>query len=449
MPYSVEALFGNVAQIQHSSHEAFGSGWLIGRNLVLTARHVVIPEGAAAPVEHGWRVRLVAGRPDVQKWTWIDASIAWVGQDTLDLALLELHPGEGAPDWDPTLKLRIGRIEAVQHHRVRALGFPRGAKVDDKRTLFAPSGDLDEEKGATLSFGVDQQYQPDSPRDDWRGFSGAAVLLAESSYPEVVWIYGVVQQVPQSFTRRLAVARLAKPWDDNRFRELLQSARISLETPADPLVCHGLTYELLQSFTANIIPDQLSLVSQGRYIAETYVHRDVDDQLAAFSAFHTTLRADGSRILSHLSDICTDFTLPTIAYDHITSMATAIQRNHESTQQWSALADLKRSLHYDEIADIVRSINLVIDSTDARFALNGTTAIYTRLRQLHLLRHISFAELRDLLSTSRYSVRTRGGDRGVSYSEIMRLLPSRPLDDNSVILANDLLSELGACRCCL
>jgi hypothetical protein len=165
MPYSTEALYGDTAQIQHSEADLFGSGRLIGRDLVLTARHVVTLEGAAAPVKDGWQVRLLAAS-QANTWKWMEASVEWAGQGTLDLALLRLRPQAGAPDHEPKLKLRIGRIDEVRHHRVRGLGFLRGAKVNNKRTLFVPSGDLDDEKGATLSLGIDQAYQPESPGED-------------------------------------------------------------------------------------------------------------------------------------------------------------------------------------------------------------------------------------------------------------------------------------------
>lgn len=256
MPYSLKALYDDVAQVQHRSLDLFGSGRLISTNLVLTARHVLIPEGAVAPAEDGWQVRMIAGRPEMDKWSWIDASMAWAGQDTLDLALLKLRPREGDPDWHPRLKLRIGRIDAVQHHSVRCLGFPRGAKVDNKRTLFVPSGDLDDEDEITLSFGIDQAYQPESPSEDWRGFSGGAVLLAESPDTEVVWIYGVAQHVPPTFTHRIAVARLAKAWEDNAFRDVLKSS----ESPTDPIICLTVSHGGLVLYDA----EKAQAVSQER-----------------------------------------------------------------------------------------------------------------------------------------------------------------------------------------
>lgn len=234
MPYSLNSLYDDVAQVQHTNHDLFGSGRLIGTNLVLTARHVLTPEGAESPVPNGWQVRLIADRREAEKWNWIDASVTWVGQGSLDLALLKLHMKESTLVRVPKLRLRIARIAAVEHHPVRALGFPRGAKVNSKRILLVPSGELDDEGGPTLSFGIDQSYQPESPGEDWRGSSGGAVVLAESPDPSAVWIYGVVRNVPEAFTRRLAVTRLAEAWEDNAFREALGSP----ERPADPLVWH-------------------------------------------------------------------------------------------------------------------------------------------------------------------------------------------------------------------
>jgi len=52
-------LIPNTAKPGHSTAGLFGSGRLIGRNLILTARHVVTPEGSAAPLR---QVRLHAQR---------------------------------------------------------------------------------------------------------------------------------------------------------------------------------------------------------------------------------------------------------------------------------------------------------------------------------------------------------------------------------------------------
>jgi len=62
-------------------------------------------------------------------------------------------------------------------------------------------------------------------------------LLEESPDPEAVWIYGVAQEVPRSFPRQLAVARLARAWkEDESFRKVFEAAGIPPEPPADPTV---------------------------------------------------------------------------------------------------------------------------------------------------------------------------------------------------------------------
>jgi hypothetical protein len=287
MPYSLEALYDDTAQIQHDSFDVFGSGRLIARNLVLTARHIVTPDDPSAPVSKGWQVRMISGRPaspDVDKWTWIPATLVWTGREALDLALLQLLPPTGTPDLEPKLALRIARIDEVEHHKVRAIGFPRGAKLNNRRTLFVPSGDLDDEKGSTLSFGIDQAYQPESPGEDWRGFSGSAVMLAEGPDPQVIWIYGVAQEVPPSFNRRLAVSRLATAWADERFQAVLQGAGIRTEPPVDP--------------GRLVSQKQITL-----YTGPAYARRDYSAETQDLFEFHTRLFVDRESELGLLTGL--------------------------------------------------------------------------------------------------------------------------------------------------
>lgn len=129
------------------------------------------------------------------------------------------------------------------------MGFPRGSKVDGRRTLFCPSGDLDDEKGATLEFGIDQAYQPELPSEDWRGFSGSAIVSAETPDSETVWIYGVAQHVPAHFTRRLGVSRLAQAFESPSFRETLFRAGGREEPPTDPVVSFATPQPFLRTPT--------------------------------------------------------------------------------------------------------------------------------------------------------------------------------------------------------
>jgi hypothetical protein len=108
MPYALDVLYDDVAQLWNDGAGLFGSGRLIAQNLVLTARHVVTLEGMPGPLRDGWQVRLHAHRLDPSKhgnWPWIKGSVIWVGSDRLDLALVQLTPRAGTPDSQPSLKL--------------------------------------------------------------------------------------------------------------------------------------------------------------------------------------------------------------------------------------------------------------------------------------------------------------------------------------------------------
>jgi HEAT repeat protein len=237
MPYDLATLYDDVAQLQHRKLDLFGSGRLIGKNLVLTARHVVTAEGTDEPVKLEWDVRMMSGRPvvpEAQKWEWIEAAVVWTGAGSLDLALLKLSPQKEASDWHPRLKLRIAKIDQVRQHRVRGLGFPRGAKINDKRTLFSAPGSLQDVTGATLTFDINSAFVPRSPDEDWRGLSGGSVLAEDSPDADAVWIFGVAQQVPGNFPSLLSVVRLAEAWEDVRFRGTIADAGVSLDPPADP-----------------------------------------------------------------------------------------------------------------------------------------------------------------------------------------------------------------------
>ena len=174
--YRQEDLYADVAQVQHENPDQFGSGRLIGRNLILTARHLV--ERADGSMKD-WRIRLFGAKPkDGGPWDWREADIVWVGKDKLDIALLEVRSKADAPDLRPKLSLRGAKIVRVIERRVVGLGFPLGAKSDGMRQLMTPVGGLTDENHSTLTWGINQSYIPQAPDKDWPGFSGASVRWA-------------------------------------------------------------------------------------------------------------------------------------------------------------------------------------------------------------------------------------------------------------------------------
>ena len=99
---------------------------------------------------------------------------------------------------------------------------------------MAPTGDLRDDEGTTLIFNVKSASQPDDPRSDWQGFSGSAIVHREVRNPKDLWVYGVAQQVPANFTKKIEVARLAEALSDPKLREVLIGPKLDKLAPADP-----------------------------------------------------------------------------------------------------------------------------------------------------------------------------------------------------------------------
>jgi hypothetical protein len=112
-------LYDDVVQVQHEEPDSFGSGRLVGRNLVLTARHVVQPDSVI--VDSGWKIRRIGDRPkdwlnDPSKvmpksaWIWRDAEVAYVS-DVHDLAVVRiLEPAEMIP----CFRTRVATVRSAE-----------------------------------------------------------------------------------------------------------------------------------------------------------------------------------------------------------------------------------------------------------------------------------------------------------------------------------------------
>jgi len=221
----------DVVQVQHEGPDSFGSGRLIGRNLVLTARHVVEPGGAI--VDTGWKIRRIGDRPQdwpKSPWIWLGANVLYVAE-AHDLAVLRLS----APaSLTPFYRTRVATAKARDERPVEGAGFPSGFADEGRIKLLAATGELQDDAGPTLIFNVVSASQPDDPHSDWQGFSGSAIVHRGVLDPKDLWIYGVAQQVPANFTKKIEVARLAEALSDPKLRELLVGAGLEKLAPADP-----------------------------------------------------------------------------------------------------------------------------------------------------------------------------------------------------------------------
>jgi hypothetical protein len=286
MAYDLARLQSDIAQVQHDL-AGFGTGRLVAENLVLTAAHVLWRSEAdrkagIEPALERWQVRLAR---DYAPGAWPFGRgnhVIW-HDPVQDLALIQLLDSEGRPldpPLCPELWLRIATVEGNNSHAVEARGYPRaskevrgGEKEAGPRKLIPAFGRLSAaEREEPLLFGVDSCDLPNDPDAGWPGMSGSAVLLREGSDPNVIWVYGVVQEVPANFKGRLRVARLDDVWQrDSEFRTIMVHAGAPDEDAEDP------TRSLLSPMLRPLVP-----VPSETAPADYIERPELTDELLAF-----------------------------------------------------------------------------------------------------------------------------------------------------------------------
>ncbi len=303
MPYDLDLLHGDVAQIQHDD-AGFGSGRLLADDLVLTAAHTLCPQNSDKnPFLDGWQVRLARDRR-ADKWPFRRSNrVVWHDLG-LDLALIKLVDPEGGPV-RPRLSLRVATVSRSNPHGVEARGYPRASKQGDgPRELLPVLGRLTAaEQDRPLRFGVDQCDLPNDPHAGWPGMSGSIVLLQEGHRPDEIWVYGAVQAVPGNFNRQLTVARLATAWRDPTFRTLLVAAGAPDQDAEDPSLddigAADATLRLLPDLTRNVPAAAEAVIRSKETIANTY--RQVD-KLELLKMVHDALHTVEFEVLRPMEE---------------------------------------------------------------------------------------------------------------------------------------------------
>jgi hypothetical protein len=134
----------------------------------------------------------------------------------------------------PFYRTRIATAKTRDERPVEGAGFPSGFADEGRIKLLAPTGELQDDEGPALIFNVESASQPVDPHSDWQGFSGSAIVHREVRSPKDLWIYGVAQQVPANFTKKIEVGRLAEALSDPKLNGLLVDAQLEKLNPADP-----------------------------------------------------------------------------------------------------------------------------------------------------------------------------------------------------------------------
>ncbi|MFI0230615.1 trypsin-like peptidase domain-containing protein [Streptomyces sp. NPDC017086] len=253
--------------VQRGENAEYGSGFLISRRLVLTARHLLRPladgPGTVDVLLGGAALRL-------------PADVAWTSP-AQDLALLRLR--EPVPD---VPLVRFGRLPSGPGSvEVQAIGFPRFARRPELpglagRDSFAPGGVLrlgSHLKSGLLDIAITHAPRFPSPAGEvWKGMSGAAFFTKEGNY-----LVGVQHQCRTAAGSNTVEAEpVSRALEDPGFREVLigegvratklkptDVLRAESEDPLPAVVDQDDLLAGLTGFKKNLISDHLPFVSPG------------------------------------------------------------------------------------------------------------------------------------------------------------------------------------------
>src|SRR6266849_4798030 len=222
----------------------------------------------------------------------------------LDLALIKVVDPEGS-SLRPELRLRVATVSRSNSHSVEARGYPRASKqAEGPRELTPAFGRLTAgQEDRPLRFGIDACDLPNEPHAGWPGMSGSVVLLREGRDKDEIWVYGVVQAVPENFNRQLTVARLAEGWRNAAFRHLLVAAGAPDKDADDPSLDEigyaDASIRLLADLTRDV-PAAAEVVSRSKEAIEN-TYRQVD-KLELLKMVHDALHTVEFEVLRPMEE---------------------------------------------------------------------------------------------------------------------------------------------------
>jgi len=199
----------------------WATGYPVGKNLILTARHVLQPE---PPYYRDKRYQVAIRWHYFQSGDnsgWIDIpdeDIIWQSQGDLDAALIRCRRPPDAVGWGI-----VSREKSRDDMRWISQGFPRATKYADVRHPGSFGGQVRSMAGQAAFFELIEDAQPEKD-EDWKGASGMPVFVGGK-------ILGVVQSVPPKFNaKKLYATPTWKLLEDEDFRKAIgydeQRARV-------------------------------------------------------------------------------------------------------------------------------------------------------------------------------------------------------------------------------
>ena len=187
-----------------------GTGYPVGRDLVLTAWHVVGPADRdnRLPIQVLW-YDYPNGGPDDGWYRLADDCVVWKAKGDLDAALLRSPRPPEVRNFG-----LVSREQPRDGMRWSSAGFPRASLTDKVRRHASFGGEMFGMPTGASYFELDVRVSP-TIEEDWRGASGMPICRENSCV-----ILGVAKEVPQKFgAQRIHATPAWKLLDDPDFRK--------------------------------------------------------------------------------------------------------------------------------------------------------------------------------------------------------------------------------------
>src|SRR5262249_2701846 len=211
--------YRRVAELYDPRRRVGGTGYLIQSNLVLTAHHVIAPDGETATLGTPYDLRFIgdfeAGRTE---WRTMGCHLCW-DKPEYDLALLKLAEDALAflrPKPSITLFGKLGGETLL----AKGYGFPRVQVIEDRQNPEPLEGRLSrlaglKEQQLRLQVTSPVPHRP----EEWAGISGTSVFVEDC-------LVGVIIETNKSFAEKaLWAVPISIVADDDEFRRFVLGAR--------------------------------------------------------------------------------------------------------------------------------------------------------------------------------------------------------------------------------
>ena len=207
--------------VEIASEGSYGTGYLIGPGVVLTARHILMSARRHSPkLGDRCSVRAV-GVDRSNRPAWQSAKLVWMGEGEKDLAVLDMDARDLAHKTPPFGELPSAAVEIT----CRTVGFPLATgKTRAGEDTYQLDGTL---RTGTYRFSgevsIDVESKPPKDPKEWRGVSGAAVFAGD-------YLIAVIKSYPSEFDgEQLKATPVAAVADDPDFCKVL-----GLDCPLKP-----------------------------------------------------------------------------------------------------------------------------------------------------------------------------------------------------------------------